>query len=511
MHKKILRIFALILAMVLLVSAIPTATATEDAEVNRIRDQIKSTYRGALSGSGRKSFHGYCATMVNWHLYLLGINTSVISNHGNMEYDYYSKLDYTSGGYRVREYSASRYNLKQALNAITENGTVDAYNILVGFQRTNTSDGRKYGHALFVHAILDGTVYFSESYDMTLNGKYYDEGDMVTCSIDAFSKYYSGWAVYEGLVCFGLRTYADSCQYYSSNLQASVLESVSMYSSPCLPEVDDRAIYRYDLQPGENVHVTGLYLNTVGEYWYALSGDHTGFVPASSLQVISMDYSDVTVSQLSSPNNLKVRVGFNLKGSIQAEYNSIFTIRARVYQLNGEEETQVLCATAFVGNDSYGLYKSVLSNSLHFRKLKVGTYRYELAAIVGNYYIENGSLQLQWQTVDLWSSQFNIVSSRGGTCAVQFDANGGTTDLNQIEVSSGSAIGTLPEAQREGYWFAGWYTAPEGGELVSEEFATSKDVTLYARWIPENNDTLPPRDLSSMLPSASGSITAPVS
>lgn len=488
MHKKILRIFAVALALLLTISALPHASAAEDAEAARIRKQITSTYRGALSGSGRKSFHGYCASMVNWQLYLLNINTSVVTNHGNMEYDYYSKLDYTTGGHRVRDYSASRYNLKAALNLITENGTVDAYNIIVGFQRTNTTEGRKYGHALLIHAILDGTVYFSESFDMRIGGKSYDEGEPVAVSIDTFCKYYtSGWAVYEGIIHFGMRTYADLCQHYSSNLQCTVKEQACVYTSPCLPEVDDRSYYVQDLTPDTAVQVTGLYKNTVGEYWYAISGDVTGYVRADALTMVSTDYSDISVSNLSAPNNLKVKVGFNLKGSIQADHNSLYTVRAQVFRVEEDSEEQVLCATSFVGNDTYSLYKSSLSDNLYFRKLPVGTYRYELAAVVGNYYMKDGKLQLEWHTAELWSSQFNIVSSRGGTCAVYFDANGGTTDLNQIEVSSGSAIGTLPEAQRDGYWFAGWYTAAEGGELVSEEFATSKNVTLYARWILEDS------------------------
>ena len=498
MHKKILRIFAATLALLIMISVLPPVSAAEDREVERIINQIKTSYKGALSGSGRKNFRGYCASMVNWQLYLLDINTSVITNHGNMEYDYYARLDYTTGGHRVKDYSANRYNLKSALNLITEKGTVDAYNIIVGFQRTNTTEGRKYGHALLIHAILDGIVYFSESFDMRIGGKAYKEGEPIAVPIDTFVKYYtSGWAVYEGIICFGIRTYADLCQHYSSNFHCVATQQTPIYTAPCLPEVDERSYFVQDLEQGAEVHVTGLYKNTVDEYWYAISGDVNGYVRAEDLKMVSTDYSDITVSDLAAPNNLKIRVGFNLKGSIQSDHNSLYTVRAQVFQIKDNAEEQVLCATSFVGNDSYALYGSSLSDNLYFRKLPKGTYRYELAAVIGNYYIKDGKLKLEWHTAELWTSQFNIVSSRGGTCAVSFDANGGTTELNQIEVSSNSAIGTLPEAQREGYWFAGWYTAAEGGELISEEFATNKNVTLYAHWILERDEDDFPQDFQN--------------
>jgi hypothetical protein len=56
----------------------------------------------------------------------------------------------------VKAYPASQYTLLDALNTITRNGTLDVYNILVGFQRTNTQLGSIYGHALLIHGIIDG-------------------------------------------------------------------------------------------------------------------------------------------------------------------------------------------------------------------------------------------------------------------------------------------------------------------------------------------------------------------
>lgn len=487
MRKKVLRILSLALVCLLLFSVFPQASAASDTEAARICKQITTMYRSALRNSGRYSFQGWCATMVNWQLYLMGITAEMTGNDGNMEYDYYKNQTYTSGGYRVRAYSASQYSLKEALNAISENGTVNVYNIVVGFQRTNTTAGRRYGHACFVHAIIDGIVYFSESYNTALAGRYYKEGSVIACTIDEFSGYYANWTTFEGVIYFGLKTYSDECTYYSTNFYGNATVETTVYSSPCRPEVDDRSEAAGALLSGERVQVTGLYMNTVGEYWYQLSGAHRGYVPAEAVDLAVMDYSDISAVNIGAPNNLKKGVGFNLKGEIIAKYNSIYTVRAQVFRLDGDSSEQVLTATSVADSQSYQLSGSSLSNKLGFRKLGVGSYQYDLAIVVGSYYVQDGALKLQWQTVNLWSSRFEIVSSKGGTYSVTFDPNGGFTDSNRVEVVKNSVLGYLPSASKNGMLFAGWFTAPEGGERVTEDFAVTANTTLYAQWAPDSS------------------------
>ena len=190
MCKKILRILPLALALLLLLSVIPTTdSAAVQSREDRILQQITDTYADALEGSDRYSFRGSCGAFVNWHTYLLGINTGFYSANGNQQYDLYKDMEFTTGGFRVEALSAGKYTMKQALNLLTNNGTEDAFNILVGFQKTNTTAGRKYGHAAFIHAIMDGKVYYSESYSTTISGKYYAEGTPIVLTIDQFCKY----------------------------------------------------------------------------------------------------------------------------------------------------------------------------------------------------------------------------------------------------------------------------------------------------------------------------------
>lgn len=83
--------------------------------------------------------------------------------------------------------------------------------------------------------------------------------------------------------------------------------------------------------------------------------------------------------------------------------------------------------------------------------------------------------------------------------AVTFNGNGGTVDANnQAIYVKGAPAGTtftLPTATRSGYYFDGWYTAPEGGTLVGVrdegrsttehlvyDYTVTGNVTLYAHW-----------------------------
>lgn len=481
MHKKILRIISLALAIMLLASVVPTSVGAADStEAERITAQIRTLYKRTLQCTGRYSMLGYCGAMVNWHLYLMGITADVVPNDGNTEYDCYSVQDYTTGGYRVRAYSAAEYTLESALNAITYNGTRDAYNILVGFQQTYTTDGRIYGHALVVHAILDGIVYFSESYSTYLGGKYYPEGSPITCTIAEFAAYYAPWSVFEGVVYFGQKTYAESCDYYHAYLYATVQEDTMLYTAPCVPEVDDRSRPVRTLKGGEHVNVTGLYCNTEGEYWYQVDDGQVGYIRAEDAEVLSMRYDDIKISGVAAPTVLLSGKTFALKGKIISNYNEITAVRTQVFASGNDEKAYLMSASTAVSDYGYSLSGSRLCTRLEFNRLEVGGYRYELAVVVGNNYYADGCLQTEWKTVKLWTSEFQVAKVTGESCRITFDANGGSTELNATDVAIGDALTDLPEATREGYVFDGWYTAD--GQAVTEEYEVSAGTTLYAHW-----------------------------
>ena len=64
------------------------------------------------------------------------------------------------------------------------------------------------------------------------------------------------------------------------------------------------------------------------------------------------------------------------------------------------------------------------------------------------------------------------------------DANGGVLlDGNTVNAIWGDPIGVLPKPERQGHYvFTGWWTAPSGGTLITDETKVTGNVTYFAQW-----------------------------
>ena len=81
-----------------------------------------------------------------------------------------------------------------------------------------------------------------------------------------------------------------------------------------------------------------------------------------------------------------------------------------------------------------------------------------------------------------------------------FDGNGGSVDTDVMLHQEGGMYLEFPEVTREGYYFAGWYTAAVGGTRVLETDSAKANDTLYAHWstTPVGSTTVGPfRDVTS--------------
>lgn len=189
-------------------SLLPAMSVSTDAAVDiptasDIVKQIEFTYSWAKRYTGYTTFKNYCAHYVNTQLLLLGINTRYVGGNGNDEYDNYKDLSYTGGGRKIHNYPATNSTFKKTLEKIASMGDV-VTDVLVGFQWTSTTAGKKYGHSFLIHGIIDGYVYFSDSFNLTIGGKYYKEGEAIKCTIDQLVAYYGRENAYtlEGLIWF---------------------------------------------------------------------------------------------------------------------------------------------------------------------------------------------------------------------------------------------------------------------------------------------------------------------
>ncbi len=152
---------SLLIILSMCISLLPFGALEVNAtsETVRIKTQISETYTKARSQFG-KSFNKYCASYVQFQLSILGITSKRETGYnGNGAYAKYANQTKTSGGYNIKAYPG-----KNVLQKIVDSNGGNVYNIMVCFDKSPTAAGKKYGHVLFIHAILDGKVYYSESF-----------------------------------------------------------------------------------------------------------------------------------------------------------------------------------------------------------------------------------------------------------------------------------------------------------------------------------------------------------
>ena len=80
-----------------------------------------------------------------------------------------------------------------------------------------------------------------------------------------------------------------------------------------------------------------------------------------------------------------------------------------------------------------------------------------------------------------------------------FNPNGGTAVNTTKKVFTGDPMGDMPTTSRSGYHFDGWYTAKDGGTLVTKDTisswtsntgTSSPNVTLYAHWTKDSGTSV---------------------
>jgi len=99
-------------------------------------------------------------------------------------------------------------------------------------------------------------------------------------------------------------------------------------------------------------------------------------------------------------------------------------------------------------------------------------------AAKGGTVIANGTVIAAETTVRLFAQW------SGKPCKVNLETDGGSGVGASIEVVCGETYGSLPEPAKDGFSFAGWYSAPAGGDEITSDTQVIKvtEHTLYARY-----------------------------
>ena len=386
---------ALCLCLCLLFAAIPgityaTEETAEQAPLTKEEAAIaeaRASYINSCATAGRRSFHGYCGLMTSHQMYNLKINTSCISNDGNDQFDYYEYMEKTSGGYYVRPYNSSQYSLRQALETITGGGARDAYNILVGFQWTNSENGGYFGHAVFINAILDGVVYFVESFNCPLGGP---EGTVITCSIGEFADYFDRWTIFDGVIHFGKR-YSDVVPYDSTDLFVQTRFESTLRSEPCMIGEKDCVRLR-SVAAGERLRVTGIYREAYSAYYRVQTNDGYGFISAGAVSPIRINSESLKLTDLQLPRSWEAGKPIAVSGTVSAEYGSVASVEIFVTDTEGTPILRELQDTK--GNQAN---LSVLNEDLIFELLDPGVYLVSFYANIGCPVVSGTDLYLQYQ------------------------------------------------------------------------------------------------------------------
>lgn len=396
MLKKLL---AILTVMMLLVCLLPVSTAAASAEEEqRIRDQIERTYWKTLSSSGRESLHGYCGVMAGWELYHLGVTKIPVTYNGNDMYDMLRISDQISEGYSAECYSASNYTIEQALNTITNYGTKDAYNIMVGFQWTSTAAGSLYGHVTIIHAVLNGNVYYTEGF-VTPYGP--NPSRAMVCTIAEFDDYYNSWARFEGMIHFGNGGRIAGCDAYACDLFVAAEAPAALLT---LPDFDNAETAR-TVAAGERLYATALCQNSEGVLFYrVIENGNEYFAIAESMKPVWFVYDHVNVIDLSLPQHVELGDTFRMSGVIRSD-NAIYNT---VVEIADEKGNVVLKSEILTQSNSVDLHARSINDRVDISALAQGNYTYYLYGDITNHYSAGGIIVENMKRVLIASSSFTV-------------------------------------------------------------------------------------------------------
>lgn len=201
------RIICLLFALLLFVCAFPASALEESEEAQEgeaAQERIMEMCKAAKKRSGKKSFKGYCGAYINHLMVVYGINTKYVKGNGNQIFDNYKNLEVTTGGYAVTAYDHREYTLEEALKEIASQGDV-VHNVVIGFTRSPSEAGKKYGHCIYIDTIMNGNVYYSETFQVGKGEDAIKAGEPIVRSLEDFADYYRKYKL-DGVLYFTLST-----------------------------------------------------------------------------------------------------------------------------------------------------------------------------------------------------------------------------------------------------------------------------------------------------------------
>lgn len=184
--------------------------------------------------------------------------------------------------------------------------------------------------------------------------------------------------------------------------------------------------------------------------------------------------------------NLILTGNYLVCGTVTDEKNLLSFVSGETISIDEATYESMLTSTTVTFNANGGTVEEeskVIYYGQNYGTLPTPTREYH--TFLGWYTEAEGGTQITEDTiVEVLAPQTLYAHWELNVYTVEFDANEGTVDETSRIVPCGEALGTLPVPSRDYYTFNGWYTAAEGGELVTEEsvYITAMNLKLYAQW-----------------------------
>lgn len=459
MFKKCL---ALLVLLAFIIGIVPVS-ANAQSESTRIQAEIFRIYGLIQQVTGRWDLSGLCGTVTGYQLYYLGINDSPVILDGRDQYDAYKNMEFTTGGHRVRTYSAEAYSLREALYDVSNGGTKDVYNLLAGFQWTRSWAGQRYGHAVVIYAILDGKVYFCEGFNTPFDKQV---GGPSICTIDEFASEYGQWSVFEGLIHFGQKDGSELTNEYACNAFVQVNGNGELWSAP---SVTQSTVLR-TVKPGERLEAVGIFENENKELYYRiLDSGKSCYIKVEDVRIFSMRYDDVQIKDAQYPELLKPGENYQINGILKSTHNQTHNVMARIIDEMGRE---VDCFVVPVDGRYKDLSTSSLRSEINFQNLPIGSYSLEISAEVRNHSVRGGKILAEMEKCILEERVFTVGYSAPDTVETQAE---------QRETVTGWQYA-------EGKWYYYENGTPRTGWLCSKgvDYYLLEDGSAATGWLEVN-------------------------
>lgn len=190
--------------------------------------------------------------------------------------------------------------------------------------------------------------------------------------------------------------YAKSCHIYSSAGTVVLKEDAVLRNVPCNPETNPAAVEIAQMEAGMRIQVTGLYRNSLDDYWYETQyGGLNCYIFAGNTVSFRLYSDEVLISDVYAPTHNVKGKSFAVQGLVSSYALPLAVVGAYVYagtDIDAEailagEDTQILDED---DNPShfYDLTKSNVDYFLTFGKLPVGEYTYVIKAYTRYYYAD---------------------------------------------------------------------------------------------------------------------------